>query len=247
MEPITNVLAIVGTVVAGLIARVALLALASMILGLPVLLGVWIHRALVGARERALGVAHVDGLVWSRDAYHAPGHTWLRRLAPEKLRLGLDDLAQRILIGASGVKLPRPGDPVREGGVAAIVRCGDRRGAIRSPIDGVVIAVNRAVERNPSLIHRDPYGRGWLFTVKPSSARYTGLLRGDDALAWLSEEKEQLARFLEGAAGIAAADGGVLVGATGADLVGQPPSLLTDEQWTDLTERFLLTADRIHA
>ncbi len=232
-----NVLGIVGAVLAGTVARLALVALAAMLLGVPVLVGVHAARGFMRARERALGLAHVDGLVWKPDSYYAPGHIWVRRLTPERLRVGVDDLAQRVLTGASVVSLPPRGSLVREGDVAAIVRCGDKLGGIRSPVDGVVLAVNHAVERDPSLIHREPYARGWLYTVKPSNARYGRLLGGDRALAWLRDERQRLAHFLEGAVGIAAADGG--------DLVAPPPSLLTSEQWSELTQAFLLTGDRM--
>ncbi len=237
MESMMNGLAVIAVVVTGLVARLGLLVLGAAVLAVPVLLGVLLVRRLVKLRERVLGLAHAGGLVWRRDSYYAPGHTWVTALTPKRVRVGLDDLAQRVLTGASRVELPLRGASVREGQVATVVTCGDKRGEIRSPVDGVVVDVNRAVQRDPTLIHREPYTRGWLFTVAPSNARYTRLLRGDAALAWLSGEKARFARLVEGAIGIAAADGG--------DLVSPPPRLLTDEEWSALTRTFFSTGEGV--
>jgi glycine cleavage system H protein len=93
--------------------------------------------------------------------------------------------------------------------------------------------VNEALKANPSLIHRDPYTRGWLYEVAPHNTRYTELLRGEPARRWLREERARLTEFLEAQMGVAAADGG--------DLVVPAPSVLTDEQWTALRSTFLKT------
>ncbi len=38
-------------------------------------------------------------------------------------------------------------------------------------MDGAIEAINPKVRQNPSLIHDDPYGEGWLFLVKPNNLR----------------------------------------------------------------------------
>jgi glycine cleavage system H protein len=39
---------------------------------------------------------------------------------------------------------------------------------IYSPLDGVVVAANDALDANPELVNADAYGDGWLFTVRPT-------------------------------------------------------------------------------
>lgn len=224
MEPIVNVLEMAGVLIGGALARFAVLMLVMMALVVPVVLVVGAVKAGVTARRRRLGLVPLE---------HAPGHTWVRRVGRKTVRVGLDDLAQRVLSGAAGIELPKVGARLREGDVATVVLCGARRGAIRAPVDGIVTAVNRAVERDPSLIHRAPYTAGWLYAVAPIAGGRPRLLRGQAALDWLTADRARLARFVEGAVGIAAADGG--------DLVAPPPALLTDEQWSALTRTFLLT------
>ena len=49
-----------------------------------------------------------------------------------------------------------------------------------APLDGTVVAVNAALEDDPSLVNSDPYGAGWMIKMKLSdSADLDGLLDAD--------------------------------------------------------------------
>ena len=51
-----------------------------------------------------------------------------------------------------------------------------------TPVSGEVIEFNEAVEADPSLVNKDPYGEGWLVKIKMSNpAEVDGLL---DAAAY---------------------------------------------------------------
>jgi glycine cleavage system H protein len=233
METIVTTAQVVGVVLAGLLARFGLLLLLALLIAIPVLLVFRAVRAAGDLRQRLLGIAPMDGITWRSGSYYAPGHTWVRPDGRNAVRIGIDDLAQRLLTDTSAVELPAPGREVREGMAATVVTCGRKRAAIASPVDGTVVAVNEALVENPSLIHRDPYTRGWLIEVAPRDTRYMGLLQGERARQWLRDERGRLAEFLEAQMGIAAADGG--------ELIVPAPSVLTDEQWTALGRTFLKT------
>lgn len=40
-----------------------------------------------------------------------------------------------------------------------------------APLAGTVVAVNRAAEDSPETITADPFGAGWLFTVRPAPGK----------------------------------------------------------------------------
>ena len=44
-----------------------------------------------------------------------------------------------------------------------------QKASFLAPVDGAIAAVNPKVRENPSLIHDDPYGEGWLFRVMPTN------------------------------------------------------------------------------
>ena len=41
---------------------------------------------------------------------------------------------------------------------------------IYAPVKGTVVEVNKALEADPGLINRDPYGQGWIFVLKIDNA-----------------------------------------------------------------------------
>jgi glycine cleavage system H protein len=222
------------TVVAGVAARVliAFVLLAAVALPVVALAEAWPRaQALV---RRLRGLMTVEGLDWRRHDYYAPSHTWLRRRALGGVRVGLDGLAAQLVPWVRATVLPRPGDVVRRGDVVAELKWGDRRAPILAPLDGTVSRVNRRVAQDPSLALRDPYGRGWLFTVVPTGSWRRGLREGLVAREWFALEARHLARVFEQELGIAAADGG--------HLLAPRPGIVDDEHWRTLSRTFLRAA-----
>jgi hypothetical protein len=102
---------------------------------------------------------------------------------------------------------------------------------IPSPVAGTVAGVNAAVLRDPSLVKRDGYARGWLLAIAPSDPSFDQLPRGAEAESWLRREAGRWTRFVEERLGFAAADGG--------ELVAPAPWLVGEEGWRELTKEFL--------
>ena len=231
MDTLLSILESAAVLVAGLTARVGLLLIVLAVLSVPVFLFLTGMKGVDAIRRRLAGVMRVGRLFWSDHVYYSPGHVWVRPMSRQRALVGIDDLAQRLFAAPMGVKLPQPGTEVRAGQLLAEVRTAGRRAAILSPISGVITRVNELVREDASLIHRDPYSRGWLVAVRPSDTAFQKLPAGRAARTWLSTEEHRLSRFYETQLGIAAADGG--------DFVKHPPALLTDEQWRALTHEFL--------
>lgn len=181
--------------------------------------------------ERARGIMHAGTLIWRRNLYYSPAHTWLSAIADGSLRVGLDDLAQKILPGARVLQFAPVGVDVRKGDPLAMLAVGEHRFTIGAPTAGRVLAINERVGRQPELLHRDPYGRGWLATVRPQTHEYREFPTGEQARGWIRHEDHRLNAFLESQLGIAAADGG--------EWIVAPTTLLSDDQFAALTREFL--------
>ena len=231
MDTLLSVLESAAVLVAGLAVRVGLLLIVLAVLSVPVFLLLTGMKGVDAIRRRLAGVMRVGRLFWSDRVYYAPGHTWIRPMSSQRALIGIDDLAQRLLTAPMGLKLPQAGTAVHAGEPIAEVRTAGRRASIMSPISGVISRVNEAVREDPSLVHRDPYSRGWLCAVIPADTAFHQLPAGRSAKAWLSSEEHRLSVFYETQLGVAAADGG--------DYVEHPPTLLTDDQWRALTHEFL--------
>jgi glycine cleavage system H lipoate-binding protein len=230
MDAILGILETLGVFVVGTLARVGLVLAVVALLLVPVLAYGSIRRAVGALRRRMHGLQPAGKLVFDPTLRYAPGHTWLREKG-RRLEIGIDDLAQRILPWTVGVQLPQPGSRVRAGATAAIISCGDREARIASPVDGKVVAVNSAVARDPSLVKREGYAKGWLFAVEPEGQCWSSLPTGEAARTWLCGEEERLERRLELQLGLAAADGG--------EWIAPPHTFLTREEWQQLARSFL--------
>jgi glycine cleavage system H lipoate-binding protein len=231
MHGLLHTLQTVGIFLAFLAARFAVLLIVLAALTVVFLAGLAVVRLAERVRRRVLGLVRVDGLMWRPGLYYAPGHAWLQWRGADQLRVGLDDLAQHVLAKVTEVLLPETGRTLRVGEVAAVMRCGKRRAAIPSPVEGRVVSVNRRLHDDPAKVHNGPYTAGWLFAVEPADASYTRLPYGPESRGWFSGEAVKLSQFLEQQLGMAAADGG--------ELVAPGPALLTENQWAEMTARFL--------
>jgi len=181
--------------------------------------------------DAATGVRHLGHLRWRVGTFYDKSHLWLRPRRVDRIRVGLDDIAQRVLPDAEAVVLPQAGARVQKGDRLGQVRCASGAVQLHAPIAGTVLGVNDRLLRRPSLLRRDPYRRGWLVELQPRDRSYATLPTGEHARAWLDAEDRKLTMYLEDALGLAHADGG--------ELVELPHRLLTDAQWRALRERFM--------
>ena len=234
MTPLIDVLGTLGVFVVGLGLRLMAFLAIIVLLSLPILLVLGGVEGLASLRRRLLGVTRVGLMRWRPGLYYAPGHTWLAPARSRGLRVGLDDLAQRLLPAPVRVTLPSLGAMVRRGEPVSTIRADGQETWIPSPVTGVVTAVNRAIARDPSLLHRDPYVRGWLFQVTPADAAHQDLPRGEAARRWFMSESVRFERAIEHELGFAAADGG--------ELLFPVHTLLEKGQWLRLTDSFLHAA-----
>ena len=217
--------------IAGLAIRalVAVTIIAAIALPIAGLLLAWKGVQRLG--ERASGLGRVGHLRWRRGNYYSPSHLWLRPRAAGHVRIGLDDVAQRVLPEIDNVTLTAAGTTVRKGDAIGLIRCFSGTVQLRAPLAGVVASVNDAVRRTPSLLHSDPYRRAWLVEVQAADSSHESLPSGRRARAWLAREDARLTDFLEHQLGIAAADGG--------ELMVPPHRLLSPAQWDAVMRGFL--------
>lgn len=231
MPAVIEILQSVGVFLVGLLARLGLFLAMVAVLVLPALAVALVLHGLGVRRRRTLGLRRVAGLLFRPGVAYAPGHTWLRSRRSGALEIGLDDLAQRLLPSVTAAELPRPGTRVERGQPLATLHGGGRAVTIPSPVTGVVAGVNASVLRNPGLVKRDGYGRGWLVAVVPENQAWKGLPRDAEAEAFMRAEAGRFSRFLEQRLEFAAADGG--------ELVSPAPWLVGEEGWRALTSAFL--------
>jgi glycine cleavage system H protein len=217
--------------VVGLVARLLLFVLLFALFAAPIVGVIYLTQGALALRHRAAGTVDAGGAHWKPGLAYTTAHAWVKKLWGRKVKVGLDDVARRILSGVSSLTLPPIGTRLRRGDLLAAVRCGERLVAIPSPVDGVVIERNRALMVEPSLFEREPYGDGWMVRVETDDRVPKGARYGAASKSWLREENGRLTHFLESRLGLSAADGGTLT--------APPSALLPEDAWREAMRSFL--------
>ena len=220
--------------VVGLGIRLLLFILLFAVFAAPIAVVVFAVQGVSAVRARVAGTVDAGGVAWKPGLAYTAAHSWVKSIWGRTVKVGLDDVARRILSGATSIALPPVGSRLRRGDMLAAVRCGERLVAIPCPVDGIVLARNRALMDQPALFEAEPYGGGWMLRMETDGPVAAGAHRGLDSKVWLRDENVRLSHFLESRLGMAAADGGALT--------GTPATLLPPDAWRDAAEQFLRAA-----
>lgn len=145
------------------------------------------------AAPTLLSSASIEGyLVPDQLRYHS-GHTWLTEERPHLVRVGADALAAKSIGSIDKIEVPKAGRWVRQGQKAFTVTAGTEHIDLVSPAEGEITEVNSEVIRNPSLLFKDPYGKGWLVKVNMPDPDLVerNLLPRSIVRVWMKEEIRQ--------------------------------------------------------
>ncbi|GAA1349624.1 glycine cleavage system protein GcvH [Falsarthrobacter nasiphocae] len=91
-------------------------------------------------------------------------HEWIDDSSPAKV--GISQVAADALGDVVYVDLPEAGSVVTAGQTCGEVESTKSVSDLYSPVTGEVVEVNQEAIDNPAILNEDPYGAGWLFTVK---------------------------------------------------------------------------------
>lgn len=167
-----------------------------------------------------------------------PGHAWAQSVGNNRVRIGMDDFAHRLIGRVDALHLPGRGEELVAGEKGWGVEADGHEVPILSPVSGRVVAVNEAALRSAGELGDDPYGTGWLMEVEVPSLRSTlrNLLSGRLARLWIEDAADNLSRRMSPELGTVLADGGVPVAGLA--------RALEPDNWWDLAEELLLVKER---
>jgi len=69
------------------------------------------------------------------------------------------------------VDIPTVGETLEAGETFGTIEVVKTISDLFLPIAGEVLEQNEALEENPELVNKDPYGEGWLIKVKPADVK----------------------------------------------------------------------------
>lgn len=99
---------------------------------------------------------------------YSDDHEWCR-VEGEYAYIGITDFAQSELGDIVFVDIPTEGETIAAGDVFGSIEAVKTVSDAFSPVSGVVEEINPAIDSNPALVNKDPYGEGWMIKVKMSA------------------------------------------------------------------------------
>ncbi|MEP6688914.1 MAG: glycine cleavage system protein GcvH [Gemmatimonadales bacterium] len=112
------------------------------------------------------------------DLMYTPEHEYVARTGDAAVvRIGITDYAQGELGDVVFVDLPKPGQKLDGHESFGTIEAVKAVSELYSPVAGEVVEANGALDADPALVNRDPYGDGWMVTLRVSDPKaLAGLL-----------------------------------------------------------------------
>lgn len=100
------------------------------------------------------------------DLQYTTDHEWVRAEG-ETVRVGVTDYAQDALGDIVFVTLPEAGSRLTAGEACGEIESTKSVSDVYAPITGTVVERNESLDTSPELVNSDPYGDGWMLTIRP--------------------------------------------------------------------------------
>ena len=99
---------------------------------------------------------------------YAGTHEWVK-IEGDLVITGISDHAQDALGDLVYVEMPEVGRQLSAGEQSGVVESVKTASDIHAPVSGVVVELNTALEDDPDFINDDPYGKGWIYKIRPDN------------------------------------------------------------------------------
>ena len=94
-------------------------------------------------------------------------HEWVQ-VEGDVATVGITQHAQDALGDVVFVELPEIGNSYAQKDIAGVVESVKAAADVYMPVSGEIVAINEALQADPTLANSDPMGAGWFFKVKLS-------------------------------------------------------------------------------
>jgi glycine cleavage system H protein len=115
--------------------------------------------------------------VYPDDVQYTKDHEWVRTEG-DTVRMGVTDYAQDALGDIVFVTLPDAGTQVTAGETCGEVESTKSVSDLYAPVSGTVVERNDALDSSPELVNSDPYGDGWMLTIRLDESAGAGAGEG---------------------------------------------------------------------
>ncbi|MFC2117431.1 glycine cleavage system protein H [Bacteroidota bacterium] len=202
--------------------------------GKQVKLGKQIQKVLSNISANILRIP--QGLFYNKN------HTWAHLEESGTAKVGLDDFLQHITGEVKFTNLKNPGEMINKGDLLSEIDQNGKQLRIFSPISGKILDTNSILNENPQIFNEDPYKKGWIYKIEPSSwkAETNSYFLAEEATNWSTKELERFKDFLSGGSMRKfSSEPSMILLQDGGELRDNILSELPDEVWKDFQKEFL--------
>jgi glycine cleavage system H protein len=115
------------------------------------------------------------------DLLYTEDHEYVKKIDDATVQVGITDYAQGELGDVVYVELPKVGTALGRRDVFGTIEAVKAVSELYSPLAGTVTEVNSALEQDPALVNRDPYGAGWMIKLRAKNpAEFDELLGSEE-------------------------------------------------------------------
>jgi glycine cleavage system H protein len=191
--------------------------------------------------RKALGILSAAVLRIPQGIFYSKNHTWAYLEKSGTAKVGVDDLLVHITGEVNIRQLKNPGDSISKGDLVAEMDQNGKTLNVLSPISGTVVDSNSDLNGHHELLNEDPYGKGWLYDIKPTNwvAEIPSFYMADEATDWLNKELIRYKDFLAMNMKKYSPDPSMIILQDGGELSENSLSGMPDELWKDFQNEFL--------
>ena len=201
-------------------------------------------------KEQALNVIgnlSANVLKIPQGLFFNKNHTWAFLEKTGIAKVGMDDFFQHVTGEVEFYNLKNPGDIIYKGDLLTEINQGEKKLRIFSPISGKIVETNPVLYEDPKIVNDDPYEKGWLYNIKPSSWMQDtkSYFIAESATQWATKELERFKDFLSGrAVKDQISEQPIVLLQDGGELRDNVLSELPNEVWIDFQKEFLNIAQK---
>jgi len=191
--------------------------------------------------NKALGYLSANILRIPHGLFYSKNHTWMYMEKSGAAKVGLDDLLLHITGEVKFSNLISPGEFIRKGDLMTQIVQKGKVIRIFSPLSGKILAINHTLNERPGTPNDDPYGKGWIYKIKPLNwvEEVKKCYFAEEATNWSAKEIERFKDFMALSMKNCSFEPSVVVMQDGGELCDHSLSEMPGEIWKDFDTDFL--------
>ena len=158
------------------------------------------HEKIISQVKKVISTLSAGILRIPQGIFHNRYHAWTYLEESGEASVGLDDFLQHLTGEIRLTELRESGEMINKGDLMTLIDKDGKQLRVYSPISGLIVDTNSNLIEEPGILNDDPYGKGWIYKIKPSNwlKETDSYFLAEEATSWLTKELERFKDFLTG-------------------------------------------------